>query len=574
MNTGTINERSNSLIINLADIQPAIEAGALTGKGSMADRELNPSMEIGILTDEMLKDLKPVTNPILFSNGVDPTPDGLFSYEIFGGTADKRRRQCAYIDLHGKFFHPFVFEILKLLMPSKFERCCSGRGAWVISDAGELIEITDKESPLYNEDNTGLRWFIKNYDKVNLVKNASMVRNDRIKMLDSLNKDEIFVTKWVVIPPFYRDVDFSNGKRSVPEINTMYADIIRYANGIDDSFAIFSNSLVYNIQTKLKDIRLFGQKLIAKKYGFFHRAILGKNVDRGSRDVISVPPMNHYETPKENPVDIFHTGIPIAKCLVLGYDFMMRYCLDFFANNFRNVKTYPVYERQPDGTYKMVKEIPIKSQTEKFTTKYIDKKMKLFINSHATRFEPITITSAEGSEIPIHFSGLLQPMTGVNIDKIPTSLVNRHMTWTDLFYMAAVDTLADKYVYITRYPVEDYSHIFPTKCTPISTLRTIPVKVNDKVYQNYPVIDLSLSPEKVSTMFIDTVTMSNLFLDALGGDYDGDQTSEKLCFSLEANKEAEELAESVRSFVSPDGKLLRFIKNEGYLAFFNMTRTD
>ena len=55
---------------------------------------------------------------------------------------------------------------------------------------------------------------------------------------------------------------------------------------------------------------------------------------------------------------------------------------------------------------------------------------------------------------------------------------------------------------------------------------------------------------------------------------DGDTVSCKLCFSLEANKEAQEISESVRSFVSPDGKMLRFIKNEGYLSFYNMTRHD
>lgn len=562
------------LLINMSEISIATEAGAVTGAGSMADRNLNPSMKIELLTDASIKKAKirQITNPINFMNGTDPTPDGLFSNEIFGDTPDRRRRQCGYIDLHEKFFHPFVFEIISALIPKKFQRCASGVGSWVIND-GVLIEVTDRDSPLYNEDNSGIRWLVKHYHEIIFEKNASFTRNDRIDMLKHLTDDEIFITKWLVIPVFYRDVDFSNGKRSVPELNNMYGDLIRYTNGLDDAFNFFSNSLVYNIQTRLVDIRKYGQKLVEKKYGFFHKAILGKNTDRGSRDVISVPTMNHYETPSQNPVDIFHTGIPVAKCLVMGYDFIMRYCLNFFANNFRNVKEYPVYQLT-DGRYQVIGSVPIKSQVERFNTKFIDKKIKRYMMSHATRFEPITILTAEGKEIPIHFSGLLQPMNGVNVDKIPNSIVSRPMTWTDLFYMAAVDTLSDKYVYITRYPVEDYSHIFPTKCTPVSTLNTIPVMVDGRFYSNYPVIDLTLPPEKIATKFIDTVTMSNLFLDALGGDYDGDTISEKLCFTLEANAEAEALSEDIRSFVSPDGKLLRFIKNEGYLSFYNMTRVD
>ena len=56
--------------------------------------------------------------------------------------------------------------------------------------------------------------------------------------------------------------------------------------------------------------------------------------------------------------------------------------------------------------------------------------------------------------------------------------------------------------------------------------------------------------------------------------YDGDQTSQKLCFSLEANAEAEKLAHSPTNFVTPDGKLLRVLGKEAYLTFFNLTRTE
>jgi hypothetical protein len=47
---------------------------------------------------------------------------------------------------------------------------------------------------------------------------------------------------------------------------------------------------------------------------------------------------------------------------------------------------------------------------------------------------------------------------------------------------------------------------------------------------------------------------------------------QKLCFSIEANAEAKEISESIRNFVSPDGKLLRVLGKEAYLTFYNMTR--
>lgn len=96
--------------------------------------------------------------------------------------------------------------------------------------------------------------------------------------------------------------------------------------------------------------------------------------------------------------------------------------------------------------------------------------------------------------------------------------------------------------------------------------------VNDKIYPNYPVIDLSLPEEKVATQFIDTITMSNLYLDAIGGDYDGDQVSVKMVFSIEANQEAEELINSLKHYISIQGGIVRIVKNEAYLTFYNMTR--
>lgn len=566
------------LIIDLKDIVATEASGtniAQIDPTVMANRQTNPSMQIAILTDKIIENskLKCVTSPIMFTNGTDFYEEGLFSYDIFGSTTDERRRQCAYIDLHHKFFHPFVYEILCKL-DQKFGTCASGKGSWSINGDGKLEEIKDKNSPLYNEENCGIDWLVKNYDKLNFKKNTSISRNDRVQMITSLTKDEIFITKWVVIPVFYRDVDFSNGKKVIPELNKMYNKIIQYANSLSDStFDFFNNNTCFAIQSQLVDIRKYGQSLIEKKHGHFHKAILGKSTDYGSRDVISVPVMNHYEQPNQNPVDIMHTGIPVTKCLALAYPFIKKWCIDFFANNFRNIKEYPVYGWR-NGEYKIIGKVNIKDQMQVYTAKTIDKKITSYMNSPGTRFELVTIQTEDGKKVPMHFSGLLRPMPGVKLDKYSKSLYQRPLTWTDIFYQACMEVAADKYVYITRYPVTSYASIFPTQCMPLSTLQTMPVEVDGKFYPNYPVVDLSLSTDRISTLFIDTVTMSNLFLDALGGDYDGDTISAKLCFSLEANKEAQEIAESVRSFVSPDGKLMRMIKNEGYLSFYNMTRHD
>ena len=530
------------------------------------------SMAIALITDDIImnSNLKPVTDPIAHSAGGIPTDGGLFSDIIFGRDPESRQRQFAYIDLHEKFFHPYVYEILKALMPKRFEKCAHGSGtSWKITNDGELVEVKKGDAD-YNEDNSGIAWLIKNYHKLKFSETGSMIRGDRIKLLKSLSDNEIFITKWIVVPIVYRDIDKNSSIHKLPELNTHYNKIIQYANSLKDAtFDFFNNQIRYNLQQELIVIRKYGQSLIEKKHGFFHKAILGKSIDRGSRDVISVPTMTNLQRPEDNPIDIFHSGIPLAKCLILGYDFVLRYCIQFFADNFRNVTEYPVH-KLVNGEYKIVGSVKIKNQVEKFSSDYIKKKINRFKNSYGTRFEYIMIETEDGQEIPMHLSGQFAPMSEAK--PMTSTIINRPMTWTDLFYLAAENTLSDKYVYITRFPVTSHSSIFPSQCRVLSTIKTIPAYIDGQFYKYYPYIDLNTPKDRISSVFNDTVTMSNMYLAALGGDYDGDQTAQKLCFSIEANAEAKEIAESVRNFVSPEGKLLRTLGNEAYLTFYNMTR--
>ena len=155
------------------------------------------------------------------------------------------------------------------------------------------------------------------------------------------------------------------------------------------------------------------------------------------------------------------------------------------------------------------------------------------------------------------------------------SIAGRPMTWTDIFYMAAVETLQDiKHVYTTRYPLLDYFGTFPSRVSVLSTFKTAPVLINGKIYMHYPIIDCSMSPSEVTSQFIDTVSMSNLYLDAIGGDYDGDTVSIKVPFSEDANQEAEEYIHSLKHYVTIQGELNRILGNESCLTFYNMTRYE
>ena len=157
----------------------------------------------------------------------------------------------------------------------------------------------------------------------------------------------------------------------------------------------------------------------------------------------------------------------------------------------------------------------IADQMAIYTKDFIDKKIKTYLNTWEVRYDPIMITRKDGTEYPMTFSGIFYNAKA----REPGSPANRYFTWTDLFYIAAIESLSDKTVYVTRYPIVDYFGIFPSKCLPLSTIKTAPMIINKKLYPYYPVIDLSTPRDKIGTQFIDTVTMSNMHLDIMGGDW-------------------------------------------------------
>lgn len=528
-------------------------------------------MRLAILTDKIIdfNQLKKVDNPIMFQQGRSPTVGGLFSDYVFGTTPDERRRTYGYIDLKQKFIHPYVYEVLKEVL-QKIDKVCMGESSWTVLEDGTLTEIKDKADPNYNEDDTGLDWFIENYHKIKFDEKESLGRKERLKFLNGLTDDEIFITKWIVVPVFYRDVDLSTGKPSVPQLNYQYTDLIKFVNFIKTGSAGFMmNKAKYHVESALIAIRKYGQSLIEKKNGAFHQTVLGKSIDRSARSVISAPIMSDYETSEEYPIDIFHIGIPLAKCCEIGYDFVMKWTLDFFEREFNNVKKKSVYVKSKDGKLEL-QDIEIADNMEIFTADYVKKKMKIYINTYGGRFAPIMMKLKDGRDCYMVFTG-----RGYSRDlkhPLNSTISNRPLTWTDVFYMAAWETLRDKYVYCTRYPLIDYFGIYPCQCFPLSTIRTMPAMIGSTVYPYYPIINTKMPDEDVSTQFVDTVTMSNLYLQGLGGDYDGDMVTVKMVYTIEANQEAEEILNSVKHYISIQGNLTQVLTNESYLTFFNMTK--
>ena len=103
------------------------------------------------------------------------------------------------------------------------------------------------------------------------------------------------------------------------------------------------------------------------------------------------------------------------------------------------------------------------------------------------------------------------------------------------------------------------------------TKKTIPCVINGVLYKWYPDIKEEDIGTETSNKFIDTFSMSNLYLSGAGADYDGDQVTVKAVYTEEANDEIEKYMNSKAQYIGLNGTNGRVPEKEAIQAMYNMT---
>jgi DNA-directed RNA polymerase beta' subunit len=514
--------------------------------------------------------LKEITNPVMYDKGYIPTVDGLLSTDIFGVTTKDRKNTYAYISLNGHFLHPFIYKMLKRMNRS-FESIVYGTKKFRIED-GKLIEDENGE--------TGLEFLYKNWSKIKFDRNSSRLRNERIDLLEVAHIDEIFIEQWVIIPAFYRDMNLQKRSPGHHKINEYYGKLIRFAMILrnTNNFDFVLESTRGKMQQILEEIYNELKSKIEKKQGLIRRSILGKSIDYGARLVISAPVFsaNRYD---EMQVDFFNTGVPLATCCVLFTPFVISWVKNYFTRVFeKSQNKFPLLPNKEGATSEDIVYVELRNPELYFNEEYIKKQLDKFINSYADRFEiiempiPDDIKKKYGNK----FSETIQfRLKGYGKEQdLGSTIFDRELTWCDIFYRACVEIVADKHIYVTRYPILDYFGTYPSKVSVLSTRETMPVYIENTLYKFYPKIDLSLNSEDILVSFIDTLVMSNLYLKGLGGDYDGDMVTIKGVFSQEANAEAHRIMSAKSNILNVYGENIRNTTNEGVHGLYMLTKFE
>lgn len=511
---------------------------------------------------------KECTNPVFFARNNIPTSDGLLSNEIFGITRDERAGIFAYINLGDYFIDPSCYKTW-VRMDSHIKEVIHGMDTYIVNDKGEIV--SDPKGT------NGIKFIKKNINKIKFKSTDSVKRDIKIQYLEK-NKNRMFINKYIVIPPFYRDTNTGKGGTvGVGGVNVLYRNLILAVQALSTTQDYgFDNtgSLTARIQETLLQIYDWfcgntNPSLtvepgvgISKKKGILRMANMSKTTNYSSRMVISAPELK-AETVDDMMVDFDHSAIPLAAALANYRSYILFNARRFFENEFQGNELYPVLTKDDKKEYVMPKDPMIE-----FSDERIKREMDRFLHGYSNRFVPIKIPVENSKkEYYMAFKGRYQqPKTNVE------SVYNRWLTWCDIFYICAVEASMDKNVLVSRYPIDNYFNQITTKVVISSTKDTEPVYIEDKYYPYYPRIRQEDIGKNTNNSFVDTFKLSNLYLDGLGGDYDGDTITCKSPYTVESLQELDEYMNSKANFINLGCSNIKLVDSDVSQSLFSLTR--
>lgn len=499
-----------------------------------------------------INNLQEIKSPILFDQNAGPHPEGLISNEIFGYNTKSRKETFAYINLKKHFLNPHVYKSMKRFFRS-IDDIASGKKTFILRQ-GKLVEDASGE--------TGLDWLYSIWDKINWRgEDDTASRKERIDVLTNYKKDEVWMEKFIVCPPFYRDVLNTSSGGETGELNGLYVKLIRQVSMLDNSmmfdFAFYN--IEYQIQCTIVEIYDYFKIKLQKKQGLIRKALMSKTVDYGSRTIITAPiySADRYE---DMPVDAAHMAVPLSQVCALLYPQMIREIKNWFSQAVM-LPRMPIAHNGETVFF-----IPEEPENQ-FNDQYIDKALSNYINNPSSRFDKIYVEGRIVGEKELRKKSLY--IVASSIDDA-TPVFNRPMCWTDLLYMLACEVVKGKCAMFTRYPELG---TFFNKINVVCTNQSMPVKIGETEYKWYPVVDYSLTHEQLTSAFKDSVSFDNCYCANASADYDGDQVTIKVLWSNEANEEAEKFIYSKQNILNANGMSnKRTIEAEAVQTLYVMTK--
>ena len=390
----------------------------------------------------------------------------------------------------------------------------------------------------------------------------------------------------LVQPPFYRDVLSNGGRTEVGQLNKYYASLLISTRSLRET-QDFGFNLGDSVKGRVQECLLSIFKCItgtsgdpqdgtgfSGKLGISNNS-LARTVDLGTRLVLSAPELK-VERLEDLMADTEHCALPLASALVNFKPFIIFTIKRYFDNEFGNSETIPVIIK---GKVEYAK---VKNAKAVYSDDRIEKEINEYIHGFSNRFKPVNVEielpNGKSFTGTLRFKGKrVKPNEVLKVQKegdilSDSSLINRPLTWLDIFYIAANEATKDKCVLITRYPIDSAYNQIPQLVRITTTKEVEPVLLNGTFYRWYPKLTAADISSNTSNKFIDTLNISNLLIGGMGADYDGDTVGIKGVWLQESNKELIDFIKSKSHYINFSGSNIRTPSNEAIQSLYSMTK--
>lgn len=499
------------------------------------------------LDAQRLRVLKPVKVLDIYTNNTESFhPDGLFSTEIFGRVgSDERDTRFSFIDLKVEIFHPLYYkELIKL--KRLYGEVISG-SSYAIYDPKEkdLVkadEITGK---------TGYGFFLSVWDKIVYQETDSHMRRSRIAFLTKY-RDTALTRYILVIPAGLRDMEVGNdGRTQEGEVNAYYRKLIGTSNavitkGVSDINLL--NTARCSAQSAFNNIYNLYNKVISGKHGFIMSKWASRNVENGTRSVLTGVSTSNATLGEDFNIGINNTLVGLFQIMkaiqpIVIHALMTGYLSKVFIEN--STMAYLVDPKTLER-----KGVEIDSLTiDKWTTNQGLEKQIAFFEDRDMRDKPIMVKGHYMALVYKGPNGDFKLFGG--IEELPEELDAKYVkpvTYLEFFYLCNYENWNKIPVFVTRYPIigtgsiyPSYAYVKPT--TKVETRYELGEDWtrNGKVAHFYP----TLNP----AVYIDSMGPHSSRLAGLNADYDGDTGSLNAVYTREAVKEVDDYLNSAKAYV-------------------------
>ena len=263
-----------------------------------------------------------------------------------------------------QFLHPIVYKAWCKVNP-KIKNIIAKLDTYSIDEKGYIVQDPNGKN--------GIEFLVKNIDKINFEETGKIKRDISVRFLQlNREKNRMFISKELVIPPFYRDVNTaksSKGSVGVGKINQLYQSLIIQSNGIRSTQEYgfdMSGADDLRLQETLvtiydwfcgttnanigKDERGYG---MSGKLGIYRMSNMSKTSDYAARLVISAPQLK-ANSPKDMMTNFDKSTCPLSAVIAAFAPFVQFAIRQFFQQEFLGTEQIPILKKDGTVEYKKI----------------------------------------------------------------------------------------------------------------------------------------------------------------------------------------------------------------------------